>query len=110
MKYIRSRINCFGNALNSNFVQRLKIGSIIFPILFNVKINLAFFLEVYHNYASSTPFFLENNFFNKLAGNAELMQQIKAGLSEEEIRLSWQDDIKAFKQVRKKYLLYPDFE
>lgn len=74
------------------------------------KINLAFFLEVYHNYASSTPFFLENNFFNKLAGNAELMQQIKAGLSEEEIRLSWQDDISAFKQVRKKYLLYPDFE
>lgn len=64
----------------------------------------------YADFSDQTKFFLENNFFNKLAGNAELMQQVKAGLTEKEIRLSWQDDLNAFKQVRKKYLLYPDFE
>lgn len=64
----------------------------------------------YENFMEKDKFFLANNFFNKLAGNDELMQQIKAGLTEEEIRLSWQDDITAFKLVRKKYLIYPDFE
>ncbi len=61
-------------------------------------------------YANKDKFFLANNFFNKLAGSDELMEQIKAGLTADEIKLSWQDDIAAFKQIRKKYLLYPDFE
>jgi len=47
---------------------------------------------------------------NKLAGNATLMQQIKDGKSEDEIRKSWQPDIQKFKAIRKKYLLYKDFE
>ena len=56
------------------------------------------------------PFFLKNNFFDKLAGTDQLRQQLLAGMSEEEIRLSWQDELSAFKQTRKKYLLYQDFE
>lgn len=64
----------------------------------------------YENFTDANKFFLPNNFFNKLAGNDELMQQIKAGLTDEEIRMTWQEDLTAFKQIRKKYLLYPDFE
>lgn len=67
-------------------------------------------LDTYAHFDDRSKFFLENNFFNNLAGNAEFMMQIKGGLTEEEIRMSWADDLKAFKQVRKKYLLYPDFE
>lgn len=67
-------------------------------------------LTSYAAFTDQSKFFLENNFFNKLAGNADLMQQVKAGLTAQEISLSWQDDINAFKQIRKKYLLYPDFE
>lgn len=48
--------------------------------------------------------------FNKLVGNAKLMQQLKEGTSEKEIRKSWQPQLNAFKAIRKKYLLYPDFE
>jgi len=40
------------------------------------------------------------------AGNLKLRQQIEAGLSAEEIRASWQKDIKKFKKIRKKYLIY----
>ena len=50
------------------------------------------------------------NFFDKLAGTDALRKQIIAGTSEEEIRASWQDDLKAFKKVRRQYLLYEDFE
>ncbi len=53
-------------------------------------------------------FFDEN--FNFHAGNATLQQQLKTGVPEEKIMQSWQPDIQKFKKVRKKYLLYKDFE
>ncbi|MFL5811453.1 MAG: DUF1343 domain-containing protein, partial [Flavisolibacter sp.] len=49
-------------------------------------------------------------FFNKLAGNATLMQQIKSGTTENDIRKSWQPKLEEFKKTRKKYLMYTDFE
>jgi len=82
------------------------------------KINLSFLLKAYSLYPEKDSFFLapktgnqpKDYFFNKLAGNAQLMQQIKDGWSEAAIRKSWQPKLVAFKKVRKKYLLYPDFE
>lgn len=79
-------------------------------VLQNGKIDIALLLKIYQEFEPKDKFFLENNFFNKLAGSAEFMMQIKAGLSEEEIRMSWQDDINSFKKIRAQYLLYPDFE
>jgi uncharacterized protein YbbC (DUF1343 family) len=56
----------------------------------------------------------KENFFNKsitrLVGNEELVQQIKNGKSEAEIRKSWEPKLGEFKKLRKQYLLYPDFE
>lgn len=48
-----------------------------------------------------------NSYFNYLAGNAILQQQIKQGLSPRQIRQSWQKDLEHFKKIRSKYLLYP---
>lgn len=45
-------------------------------------------------------------FFNKLAGNKVLLEQILTCVPEEEIRKSWEEDLEAFKAVRAKYLLY----
>lgn len=55
-------------------------------------------------------FFRSDGFFNLLAGNSELKQQIMDGTSEDEIRASWEPELSAFKEIRRKYLLYPDFE
>lgn len=81
------------------------------------KIQLQNLIEAYQLYPEKENFFIINKsnkpteiFFNKLAGNSTLMQQIIANKSETEIRASWQKDIIAFKKIRKKYLLYPDFE
>ena len=65
-------------------------------------------VEMYRSYPEQQAFF--NNFFVKLAGTEQLQQQIAAGLSAEEIRASWQEELQAFKKIRKKYLLYADFE
>ena len=51
-----------------------------------------------------------NAYFVKLAGTAQLEQQIKAGKDKYTIRWSWKKDLEKFKEIRKKYLLYPDFE
>lgn len=74
------------------------------------KLNIAYLIEAYENFEPKKDFFLSNNFFEKLAGTDELELQLKAGLTKEQINLSWQNDISEFKQIRKKYLLYPDFE
>jgi uncharacterized protein YbbC (DUF1343 family) len=76
------------------------------------KIHLQYLLDAYNLFPDKSQFFIQAKsgeyFFNKLAGNNQLMQQIKAGKSEKEIRESWQPKLEAFKKLRKKYLLYPD--
>lgn len=82
-------------------------------------IQLKWLLQAYLLFPDKENFFLkpqkfnarpQDYFFNKLAGNSELMQQIKDGKTEEAICKSWQPGLDAFKKIRKKYLLYPDFE
>lgn len=71
------------------------------------KIDLSYLLDAYENLsAQNLDFFLDNNFFEKLAGTANLRSQIIAGKTEEEIRESWREGIMEFMQVRDKYLLY----
>jgi uncharacterized protein YbbC (DUF1343 family) len=49
-------------------------------------------------------------FFDKLAGTAELRQQIELELTPDKIKASWKPGIDKFKKIRKKYLIYKDFE
>ena len=72
------------------------------------KIYLFWLMETYKNTPKEMLFFDDN--FNYHAGNSLLQEQIKNNVSEEEIRKSWKSDIDKFKPIRKKYLLYPDFE
>ena len=81
------------------------------------KIDLALIVEMYKSFPQKDSFFLNPNstdptkfFFNKLVGNASLMQQLQNGVSEAEIRKSWEPSLIAYKKIRKKYLLYKDFE
>ncbi len=74
------------------------------------KFTLKYVLDFYHKTPDKKKFFSRADFFDKLAGTDQLRQQIIAGNSEEEIRSSWQNDLTIYKKMRKKYLLYPDFE
>ena len=74
-------------------------------------------MEAYRLFPGKDDFFIlpksgnmENSFFNKLAGNNELWQQIKNGVSEKDIRASWEPALSNYKKIRKRYLLYKDFE
>lgn len=70
------------------------------------RVQLKWVIQAYQLYPQKDQFFTP--FFNKLAGNSTLMQQIKDGKSENEIRQSWEPALSQFKQIRKKYLLYEE--
>ena len=74
------------------------------------RIQLKWLIEAYKLFPQKDSFFLRSNSFNRLSGTDVLMQQINDGKSEEEIRKSWEPKLSEFKTVRKKYLLYEDFE
>ena len=73
------------------------------------RLELSHWINFYQqlNEEAKNDFFLANNFFNKLAGNTQLMQQIKKGIALENIYQSWEPQLGEYKKMRQKYLLYP---
>ena len=68
------------------------------------RLELKWLIKAYANTSDKAIFF--NDFFTKLAGTKKLQEQIIVGVSEKEIRKSWEVDLNAFKEMRKKYLIY----
>ncbi len=69
-------------------------------------IDLSYLLSFYRAYPDKEKFFIP--YFEKLAGTASLRKQVKDGWNEEQIRKSWEPDLKKYKEMRKKYLLYTE--
>ena len=89
---------CYGDNLSALDVKTLHSEK---------RLNLSYLLEYAEIFnQKDKAYFLENLFFDKLAGSNQLRKQIQQGLNEEQIRASWQKDLDAFKQIRAKYLLY----
>jgi uncharacterized protein YbbC (DUF1343 family) len=71
------------------------------------KLNLSWLIKMYQAYPDKKKFFTP--FFDKLAGTSRLREQIEKGMTEDQIRTTWQDDLKDYMLIRKKYLLYEEF-
>ncbi|MGL5682686.1 MAG: exo-beta-N-acetylmuramidase NamZ family protein [Marinifilaceae bacterium] len=85
---------CYGMDLTNDYAD-IKVAN---------RIEIKWLIQAYKNYKGKLPFF--TSFFNKLAGNSSLRQQIEQGMSESDIRADWQEEINNFMQIRAKYLLY----
>lgn len=72
------------------------------------ELYLHWLVEAYNMAPEKDKFF--NSFFEKLAGTDQLRKDIVAGKTAEQIRESWQEEVSEFKRLRRKYLLYKDFE
>lgn len=78
---------------------------------FKGGLSLQFFLDFYNKAGNDQAFFFSRpEWFDLLAGTKELRRQIILGMSEEEIRATWQQELSEYKIMRKKYLLYPDYK
>lgn len=90
---------CFGFDLREDY-------DIFNDIYETGKLNIGLIIKTYELFPDKQIFFLQNNMFDLLAGNYELRQQIINGISEEEIRESWEPALSNFKEIRAKYLIY----
>lgn len=87
------------------YKNQLCYGEDLTSIKKTSKLELKWLIKAYQTTSDKTKFF--NNFFTKLAGTKKLQQQIETGISESEIRKSWEKGLSDFKEMRKKYLIYP---
>ncbi|MFN3378276.1 MAG: exo-beta-N-acetylmuramidase NamZ domain-containing protein [Runella zeae] len=70
-------------------------------------LTLKYVIGMYQKAPDKNKFFTSPAFFDKLAGTDRIRTMIVAGKTEKEIVATWQNELKAFKEMRKKYLLYP---
>ena len=71
-------------------------------------LNLSWLIRFYQDLDKGAEFFTP--YFLLMAGTTKLQEQIMMGLEADQIRESWVKDLEAYKKIRAKYLLYPDFE
>lgn len=67
-------------------------------------LNLSWIIDTYNQFKNKEDFFID--YFESLAGTNKLRLQIESGLSEKEIRESWEADLDKFIKIREKYLIY----
>ncbi len=82
---------CFGEDLSKSTFKR--------------EMTLKWIIKAYENSTDKSLFFITNA-FTKHAGTEKLQKQIEQGLTEEEIKTTWQEGLDAFKTTRSKYLIY----
>ncbi len=90
---------CYG----TNLTNAGKNGIVPQPSL-----NLNWIIGAYNDFPDKEIFFTD--YFNTLAGQSLLRKQIESGLAPDEIKESWKPAIAEFMKIRKKYLLYDDFD
>ncbi|MFI3302022.1 MAG: DUF1343 domain-containing protein [Rikenellaceae bacterium] len=71
--------------------------------------SLKYFIHFMQLSSSGKDFISSPSFFDKLSGDSSLRDKLAAGVSEEVIREGWQPALDKYKQIRKKYLIYPDY-
>ncbi|MCX7550573.1 DUF1343 domain-containing protein [Xanthomarina sp. F2636L] len=82
---------CYGEDLQNDNLQN--------------EVSLQWIMKAYKNATDKSKVFNTAN-FTKHAGTAKLQQQIEAGLSEKDIKASWQKDLENYRKISVKYLIY----
>jgi uncharacterized protein YbbC (DUF1343 family) len=76
------------------------------------QINISWIIELYNAHPHKEKFFdftlsKEMGSIDKLSGQNAFKYQVMTGMPEAEIRKTWEPGLNKFKEMRKKYLLYP---
>ena len=74
------------------------------------EFTLSYFLDFYRKFRYESDFIDRENWFNLLAGTDVLLAKIRGGNTESDILKVFEPELETYKTMRKKYLLYPDFE
>ncbi|MHA7865368.1 exo-beta-N-acetylmuramidase NamZ family protein [Flagellimonas marinaquae] len=69
------------------------------------EVSMEWIIDAYKNTLDKSKFFLTDG-FTKHAGTPLLQQQIENGMTNDEIKATWQADLEDFRRIRAKYLIY----
>ena len=69
------------------------------------QLDLRWLIDAYNKLPKNNVFF--KNSFERIAGNSQLREQIINNVTINEIRKSWEPELTNYKNMRKKYLIYP---
>ena len=72
------------------------------------QLNLAWLIDAYNKLPKNYIFFKDS--FERIAGTDNLRKQIINKVSINQIRKSWEPGLENYKKLRKKYLIYPDYD
>ncbi|MFC6101892.1 exo-beta-N-acetylmuramidase NamZ family protein [Olivibacter domesticus] len=94
---------CFGLDLRNENLDSLHAAG---------RINLQWMIEFYKAYPKKEKFFDSSQSkamgkIENLIGNDLFKKQLTAGMSEEQIRKSWEPGLNKYKKMRTKYIIYP---
>jgi uncharacterized protein YbbC (DUF1343 family) len=70
---------------------------------------LSFFLDCFKKVGDEKLFWKSRRWIDLLVGDPQFYQQVNQGWSEQEIRNTWAEGLENYSKIRKKYLIYPDF-
>lgn len=70
------------------------------------KLNISVLLKMYELFPDKDKFFRKNNSLEHLIGYKDFRTQVESGMSEDEIRKTWEQGLDRFKETRSKYLIY----
>ena len=96
------------NGIKCNGFKLLNYGDSVFK--YQQKFTLDWLITMRNASNNKEDFFRKDGFFRLLTGDVEIRKMIENNFSADEIWLSFQPEVKQFKTLRKKYLLYTDFE
>ncbi len=90
-------VECYGVDLRN----AMEDGLVPVPYL-----QLHWLIDAYNYFPDKENFF--TSYITLLTGSENLKEQIVSGMSEDEIRETWKEDLSEFMKMREKYLLYDD--
>lgn len=98
-----------GMEINPLQNDKLCFGDDLRKLQSEPRFTLSYFMDWFKKFDDKTEFLTGRKWFNQLMGNDLVLKLILEGKSEADIRKTWQEELANYQLVRKKYLLYPDF-
>ena len=98
-----------GVAVNPPHENQLCYGLDLRNATVEKRMDLSYLIRMYKLYPDKDNFFtnpFDKNYIDKLAGTDRFKQQVREGMTEDQIRASWKEELDAYKKMRQKYLLY----
>jgi uncharacterized protein YbbC (DUF1343 family) len=105
MSFSFTPISIDGMSKNPPFENKTCYGLDLQKTDVKKQLDLSYLIQLYQLYPDKEKFFIP--YFEKLVGTNALREQIKSGMTEEAIRKTWEEDLKKFRDMRSRYLLYP---